>query len=131
MDFDNHPDAADLARLRKLVQKMDSAFRLPIIGVRVGWDSVIGLVPVVGDALALVPSVFIMRESRRLGAPRILIAQMMVNSGVDFALGVIPIVGDVLDVGWRSKTRNVDLLHKYLAKQGKVDIISVVLPDKV
>ncbi|MGJ8616202.1 MAG: DUF4112 domain-containing protein [Sulfitobacter sp.] len=120
MNFDNHPDAADLARLRKLAQKMDSAFRLPVIGVRVGWDSIIGLVPVVGDTLALVPSVFILRESRRLGAPRTLIAHMMVNTGIDFALGSIPLVGDVFDIGWRSKTRNVDLLHKHLANKAKV-----------
>jgi hypothetical protein len=117
MDFDIHPDAADLARLRKLAQKMDSAFRVPVIGVRVGWDAVIGLIPGVGDALALVPSVFIMRESHRLGASKPLIAHMMVNTGIDFVLGSIPLIGDVFDIGWRSKTRNVDLLHTHLAKQ--------------
>ena len=116
MDFDKHPHAADLARLRKLAQKMDSAFRVPVIGVRIGWDAIIGLVPGIGDALALAPSVFIMRESHRLAASKPLIAHMMVNTGVDFVLGSIPIVGDVFDIGWRSKTRNVDLLHKHLAK---------------
>jgi hypothetical protein len=73
-------------------------------------------VPGIGDALALAPSVFIMRESHRLGAPKPLIAHMMVNTGIDFVLGSIPIVGDIFDIGWRSKTRNVDLLHNHLAK---------------
>ena len=117
MDFDNHPHAADLARLRKLAQKMDSAFRLPIVGVRVGWDSIIGLVPGVGDALTLVPSAFILRESHRLGAPKPLLARMVVNTGIDFAIGAIPLVGDLFDIGWKSKMRNVDLLHQHLAKQ--------------
>ena len=34
----------DLARLRKLAARMDSAFRLPVVGVRVGWDAILGLV---------------------------------------------------------------------------------------
>ena len=117
MDFDNHPHAADLARLRKLARSMDSAFRLPIVGVRVGWDSIIGLVPGVGDALTLLPSAFILRESHRLGAPKPLLARMVVNTGIDFAIGSIPLVGDLFDIGWKSKIRNVDLLHKHLAKQ--------------
>lgn len=116
MDIDNHPHAADLARLRKLARSMDSAFRLPIVGVRVGWDSIIGLVAGVGDALTLVPSAFIMRESYRMGAPKPLIARMAVNTGIDFAIGSIPLVGDLFDIGWKSKIRNVDLLHKHLAK---------------
>ncbi len=117
MEFDKHPHAADLARLRKLAQRMDSAFRLPVLGVRIGWDAIIGLVPVAGDALAVLPSIYIMRECRRMGAPKPLIAKMVVNTGIDFALGAIPLVGDVFDIGWRSKTRNVNLLHKHLAKQ--------------
>ena len=39
MDFDSHEHAADLARLRKLAVTMDSAYRLPVVGVRVGWDA--------------------------------------------------------------------------------------------
>tara|TARA_R110002072_G_scaffold19047_14_gene70692 strand:+ start:870 stop:1268 length:399 start_codon:yes stop_codon:yes gene_type:complete len=130
MSFDNHPHAADLARLRKLAQKMDSAFRVPVLGVRVGWDSVFGLVPVVGDALTLAPSVFILRESRRLGASKPVMARMGVNVGIDLAIGAIPLLGDLFDIGWRSNTRNVDLLHTHLAKQAKMDkSVDTSLPD--
>ena len=33
---------ADLARLRRLAVSMDSAFKLPVVGVRMGWDSILG-----------------------------------------------------------------------------------------
>ncbi|HAC50859.1 MAG TPA: DUF4112 domain-containing protein, partial [Sulfitobacter sp.] len=49
---------ADLARLRRLAVSMDSAFKLPVVGVRMGWDSILGFVPVVGDTLALLPSAY-------------------------------------------------------------------------
>ncbi len=121
MDFDKHPHAADLARLRKLAQRMDSAFRVPVFGIRLGWDSMLGFVPVVGDALTLAPSVFILRESIRMGVSKTVMAQMGINVGIDLAIGAIPLVGDIFDIGWRSNTRNVDLLHSHLAKTGTIN----------
>ena len=114
MDPDTHPHAADLSRLRKLAVRMDSAFRVPVIGVRVGWDAVLGLVPGVGDVLTLAPSAFILRESHRMGAPKPLLLRMGLNTAVDLAIGSIPLVGDLFDIGWRSKIRNVNLLHRHL-----------------
>lgn len=108
-----HPD---LPRLRALATRMDSAYRLPVIGVRVGWDAILGLVPVVGDVLALAPSAYILKEAHRLGASRILLARMGMNTGIDLAIGAIPLVGDLFDIGWRSKTRNVHLLEAHLEK---------------
>ncbi|MGB3243734.1 MAG: DUF4112 domain-containing protein [Sulfitobacter sp.] len=117
MNIDDHHHAADLARLRKLAVSMDSAYRLPVVGVRIGWDAILGLVPVVGDVLTLAPSAFILRESHRMGAPKMLLARMGVNTGIDLVLGAIPLIGDIFDIGWRSKTRNVNLLHRHLAAQ--------------
>ena len=117
MDIEHHPHAADLARLRWLATRMDSAFRLPLVGVRLGWDSILGLVPGVGDALALLPSAFILRESRRLGVSGPTLARMAANIGIDFAIGAIPLLGDIFDIGWKSNTRNVDLLHAHLARE--------------
>ena len=107
-------ETADLARLRKLATRMDSAFRLPIIGVRVGWDSILGLIPGVGDAAALVPSAYILKESHRMGVPKQTLAKMAANVGIDFAIGSVPLVGDLFDIGWKSHLRNVDLLESHL-----------------
>jgi hypothetical protein len=109
-----HPHARDLIRLRRLAVRMDSAFRLPILDMRVGWDAILGLVPGVGDALALLPSAYIIREAHRLGAPKSLLARMGLNTGIDLAIGAIPVVGDLFDIGWKSKLRNVALLEDHL-----------------
>ncbi|MEX3315298.1 DUF4112 domain-containing protein [Sulfitobacter sp. PS-8MA] len=112
-----HAHDADLARLRRLAETMDSAYKLPVVGVRMGWDSILGLVPVVGDTLALLPSAYIMKESYRMGAPKGVLARMAVNAGIDYVIGSVPLVGDLFDIGWKSKLRNVDLLEKHLQKQ--------------
>ena len=112
--------SADLARLRKLATRMDSAFRLPIIGVRVGWDSIIGLIPGVGDAAALLPSAYIMKEAHRMGVPRATLAKMAANVGIDFVIGSVPLVGDLFDVGWKSHLRNVDLLEGHLTRAARI-----------
>ena len=117
--MDPHPNAheADLARLRRLAVSMDSAFKLPIVNVRMGWDSILGFVPVVGDTLALLPSAYILKESHRMGAPKGVLARMAVNTGIDYVIGTIPLVGDLFDIGWKSKLRNVDLLEKHLRRE--------------
>lgn len=119
MDFTDHPHAADLARLSRLARRMDSAIRLPIIGVRVGWDSILGLIPGVGDAAALLPAGYILKEAHRLGASRSVLTRMAGNVGIDLFIGTIPLLGDLFDVGWKANLRNVDLLHRHLAEKAE------------
>ena len=101
---------------------MDSAYRLPVIGTRVGWDAILGLVPGIGDALAIAPSLYIMKEARRMGVSSGTLARMAANMGIDLAIGAIPLVGDIFDIGWRSKSRNVDLLEQHLSRQGALPV---------
>ena len=117
MNFDDHEHAADLARLRKLAVRMDSAFAVPGTRIRLGWDAILGFVPVVGDVLTLAPSAYILREAHRMGAPKHLLARMGANTAIDVVLGAIPLVGDLFDIGWQSKTRNVNLLQSHLARE--------------
>ena len=42
-----------LERIERVARGMDRAFRLPLTRIRLGWDSIIGLIPGVGDTLAL------------------------------------------------------------------------------
>jgi hypothetical protein len=75
-------------------------------------DPLIGLVlPGVGDlltsALGLYPVVIVWRR----GAPRALIARMLLNLAVDALGGSIPIVGDIWDFMFRANRRNLALLR--------------------
>ncbi|RVT84076.1 DUF4112 domain-containing protein [Rhodobacteraceae bacterium CCMM004] len=105
-----------IARLERLAHRMDMAFRVPGVGVRVGWDSILGLVPGVGDALALAPGAYIVLESHRMGAPGHVLAKQGVNLVIDFAIGSVPLVGDLIDVGFKANRRNVAILKDHFGR---------------
>ncbi len=105
---------SDLEKLEGVARSMDRAFRIPFTRIRLGWDSVLGLIPGVGDAAALVPAGYIIAKSRKMGAPSHLIGRMVFNTGVDAVLGSIPLIGDLFDIGNKSNTRNVAMLRDHL-----------------
>lgn len=108
------PYDRELARLDRLANALDARFRLPGIGVRFGWDSILGLVPGVGDTLTALPSVWLILQARRLGAPPGLLAGMAMRTGVDYVVGSIPLVGDLFDIGFKANRRNVEALRRHL-----------------
>ena len=104
----------ELDRLERLANRMDTLFRLPGTNIRVGLDSIIGLVPGLGDTAAMLPSGYIIWRAKGLGAPPPLLARMIANTGVDFVLGSIPLIGDLFDVGFKANRRNTALLRQHL-----------------
>ena len=106
--------ARRLDRLDALARRMDRAFRIPFTQRRFGWDAIIGLVPGVGDTLAMAPAFYILREAHDMGASSPVLARMAGNIGFDWLIGLVPIVGDLLDIGVKSNTRNVALLRDHL-----------------
>lgn len=115
--------AARLKRVRAVAQVMDTRLKFPLVPVRFGLDSVIGLVPVVGDVASWAVAGWIVAESRRLGAPPEVVGRMLANNVVDFTIGLVPLAGDLLDVGFRANTRNVRLLEEALAQRTAADEI--------
>lgn len=109
---------ASLRRLNTLARLMDSLFVIPGTGVRLGADAVLGLVPVAGDLLAQLVSVYIIWEAKRLGASKLVLWRMVGNSLVDTAFGAVPIVGDAFDVAFRANMKNLRLLQRHLEKRG-------------
>jgi hypothetical protein len=106
-----------IARIDALAQLLDSAFVLPGTNIRFGLDALIGLVPGIGDLISTVLSLFIVREARALGAPRLMVARMLANVALDGVIGAVPLVGDAFDVAWRANRRNVTMLQKHLARE--------------
>src|SRR5688500_10988907 len=70
-------------RLDRLSIALDSAVRIPGTGVRLGADSLLGLVPGVGDVVGLAMSGYFLLEAGRLGAPAGLLTRMAANVAVD------------------------------------------------
>lgn len=105
-----------MARLRKTAANMDALFRIQGKRITVGLDNILGLAPVVGDAAALLPSLWIIWQAGQLGATRGALAYMVMNTGIDFIVGSIPIVGDLFDVAYNANVRNVAALEWNLEK---------------
>ncbi|MWD29267.1 DUF4112 domain-containing protein [Aquicoccus sp. SCR17] len=109
---------AELARLEALAHRMDTLFRLPVVGIRVGLDSILGLIPGIGDTATALPAAYIIYRAHKLGAPPHLLARMGANAGVDWVLGSIPLIGDLFDLGFKANRRNVAMLRRHFDRQG-------------
>ncbi|MBL9103298.1 MAG: DUF4112 domain-containing protein [Myxococcales bacterium] len=109
------PEAPDpLARLRGLARLLDAAVTIPGVGVRVGLDALLGLVPVVGDWAGALLSAGIVVRAAGLGASAATLVRMLANVGLDLAVGAVPVLGDIFDVGFRANQRNLALLEDHL-----------------
>lgn len=106
-----------LARLDALARLLDVAFILPGTNIRYGLDGLIGLIPVVGDAISTAISLWIVHEARALGAPWHVTARMLGNVALDGAVGAVPLLGDAFDVMFRANIRNMRLLRRWIDKQ--------------
>lgn len=118
--FDALPLGKDPASVRRRVEAMErlleGMFVIPGLNRRVGLDAIVGLVPVVGDLAAAALGSWIVWEARNLGMSRAALFGMGARIGFDTLLGAIPLVGDAADLFYRSNTRNVKRIRKYLDK---------------
>src|SRR5262245_24331980 len=105
--------ARTLRRLERLARLLDNEFRIVGTRMRFGLDSVIGLVPGIGDAVGLALSSYIVLAAWRMGVRPQILLRMVANLVVDSAVGSIPIAGDLFDFVWKSNRRNVDLLLRH------------------
>lgn len=103
-------------RIEALEGVMERAMTIPGTRIPVGLDSIVGFIPVVGDALAGAIGLYLVWEARNLGMSKWTVARMLGNVGVDTAIGAVPLVGDVFDVMFRSNSKNLRLLKRHLDK---------------
>jgi hypothetical protein len=99
-----------LRRVHGIARLMDTAIRIPGTGIRFGADSVLGLIPGIGDAGGALVGLVIVNEARRLGVPNQLLLKMLANIGLDTVGGSVPVIGDLFDVYFKSNWRNMQLL---------------------
>lgn len=101
-----------LQRLDRLASSLDSRFSL--FGLRFGWDSLLGLVPGLGDIVTAAPAAMMIVEGARLGARKRVLTQMAANGAIDLVVGGVPVLGDAFDVFFKSNKRNITLLRAEL-----------------
>jgi hypothetical protein len=98
--------------LDTLSRYLDGLFRVPGTGWRFGLDSLIGLIPNVGDTLTSFASFYILVAGVRYGVPKITLLRMAFNIGLDYLVGTIPFIGDAFDFFWKANQQNMDLIRE-------------------
>lgn len=114
-DVNRDPQAVR-TRVEAMEKVLERAFIIPGINKPIGVDSLVGLIPVVGDIVTAVMGAYIVWEARNLGMSKWQLTRMATNVGIDTALGAIPLAGDVFDFIWRSNSRNLRIIRKHLDK---------------
>ena len=114
------PIGRDPASVRRRLEAMEAllerAFVVPGTNYRVGLDAVVGLVPVVGDLVTTAMGAWLVWEARNLGMSKFHLLRMGGNVAVDTLIGAVPLVGDAFDFVFRSNTRNIRILKRWLDK---------------
>ena len=112
------PTGRDPASIRRRIeaveQLMEGMIVVPGLNRRVGLDFLIGLVPVVGDAVTAMIGTWIVWEARNLGMSRMQLTKMGARVGFDTVLGLVPFVGDAADFFYRSNSRNLKTIKRHL-----------------
>ncbi len=116
--YDARSRRAALDRLDMLATAFDTAFLVPGTNVRFGVESLLRLVPGVGDAAASALSCYLLYEAYKLDVPGTLFARMVANVVLEGTMGAVPFAGDAFDVFFRANRRNVALLREHFARTG-------------
>jgi hypothetical protein len=101
------------ARIARVSHLLDELVSVPGTPIKVGLDPVIGLIPVVGDAVAAGVGAWVIAEAARFGVPRVILGRMVLNLLVDLGVGAIPLLGDLYDAFFRSNSRNLALFRRH------------------
>ncbi len=118
-----------LARLRRYAYWLDSGIRIPGLRWRIGLDSILGLVPGIGDTAGAVLGGWVFVEALRIGVPAPTLARMLVNLALDSTVGAVPVLGDLFDFVWKANVRNIALLERHQhdrVRASKADRVFVV-----
>ena len=116
--YDARGRRAALDRLDRLATVFDTAFILPGTNVRFGIESLLRLIPGIGDLAASALSCYLLYEAHQLDVPRTLFARMLANVLLEGFVGAVPLVGDAFDVMFRANRRNVALLRQHFDREG-------------
>jgi hypothetical protein len=106
---------ATIKRLEEFSRFTDSSIGIPFTKFKFGAESLIGLLPVIGDLAGLILSGYVLIEAQRLGVGKRVKSRIILNMLVDFVGGLIPFFGDIFDAMFKANTRNTRILKKHLS----------------
>jgi hypothetical protein len=105
-------------RIAFMARMLDDLVTIPGTRQRFGVDSVVGLIPGIGDLASAAVGAWIIVEASRFRLPGVVLARMVINTVVDFLIGAIPLLGDLFDVVFKSNSRNLALFRRHATDPG-------------
>lgn len=111
-----------------LAHLLDDAFRLGNSRFRFGLDPLVGLVPVVGDALVTACGAVILVIARQLGVPISVLIRMAYNLLLNGLLGAVPVFGDLYSFQFKCHAKNTALLVRAV-KRGDGGACDIAAPS--
>ena len=113
-------DAHILASVRKSAYRLDMCL-FNFLGIRFGWEAVIGIVPMAGDAIGVMFALVVFKKCCEVegGLSSSIKMRMIINILADFLVGLVPFLGDLADAAFKCNTRNLRLLEVTLDKKYK------------
>ena len=106
------------AQAESVAQLLDSAFSLPGLRSRLGIDPLIGLCPLVGDAIVTIGGASILVMARQLEVPWDVQLRMAYNLLKNGLIGAIPLIGDFYSFLFKSHQLNAALLVRSIKHGG-------------
>jgi len=100
-----------LRRVDRYAHLMDASIGIPGTSWRIGWDGIVGLLPLAGDTAALLLSVVPLLEAKRLRVRRSAMLRMAGNVIIDYLVGLVPVLGDIFDFAYKANIRNASILR--------------------
>ncbi|MEJ7823100.1 MAG: DUF4112 domain-containing protein [Chitinophagaceae bacterium] len=118
-----------LKDIEKLAKLMDAQFKVPGTNIRFGLDSLIGLIPGVGDLSTFAVSGYMLWIMANNGASGFLLARMVLNILIDAIVGMVPLLGDIFDIAFKANIRNMRLMQQhYTEGRHKGSAWKIILP---
>jgi hypothetical protein len=101
-----------------MARMLDDLVTIPGTRQRLGVDSVVGLIPGIGDLASAAVGAWIIVEASRFRLPGVVLARMVINTVIDFLIGAIPLLGDLFDIVFKSNSRNLALFRRHATDPG-------------
>jgi hypothetical protein len=103
---------------KAIARVLDDLVRLPGSRMTMGLDPLLGLLPVIGDAMAALLGASLLVIARQLNVAWPVVARMGWNYFKNGVFGAVPIVGDIYSFHFKSNAVNVALMLRAV-KEGE------------
>lgn len=103
-----------LKTIQFLTEWMDTKFTIPFTNIKFGLDPLLNLIPGAGDIISSGVNLGIFGLILAKGVPVKTAFKMMFNTIFDTLFSSIPFFGAIIDIGYKSNTKNLHLLEHHL-----------------